>query len=94
MSNKIVINATTKVVSTETWNTDDQAVLDTAKNNTDNSFSVRQRRNELLNQSDWTQAADIPADTKSKWTTYRQNLRDVPTQSGFPNSVTWPTKPT
>lgn len=52
MSNKIVINATTKVVSTETWNTDDQAVLDTAKNNTDNSFSVRQRRNELLNQSD------------------------------------------
>ncbi len=30
---------------------------------------------------------------KSKWTDYRQKLRDVPAQSGFPNSVTWPTEP-
>jgi hypothetical protein len=29
----------------------------------------------------------------SAWTTYRAALRDVPAQSGFPNSITWPTKP-
>ena len=28
-----------------------------------------------------------------EWRTYRQALRDVPTQEGFPNTVTWPTKP-
>jgi hypothetical protein len=28
-----------------------------------------------------------------EWKTYRQALRDVPQQSEFPNSVTWPTEP-
>ncbi len=93
MSNKIVINATTKAISTATWSSDDQAVMDEVDKNTDISPSVRQKRNRLLTESDWTQVADIPSDTKSKWTTYRQNLRDVPAQSGFPKTVTWPTKP-
>ena len=30
---------------------------------------------------------------RSNWKTYRQALRDVPTQAGFPGNVTWPTKP-
>lgn len=54
---------------------------------------VRSDRNALLENSDWSQASDIPSDIKNKWTSYRQNLRDLPAQSGFPNSVTWPTKP-
>ena len=36
--------------------------------------------------------ADVPNAIKSAWTSYRQALRDVPTQSD-PNNITWPTKP-
>lgn len=54
--------------------------------------NVRKERNALLAESDWTQVADAPVD-KTAWATYRQSLRDVPSQSGFPNEVTWPTEP-
>ena len=56
------------------------------------SKAVRQQRNEKLSASDWTQLADSPADDLS-WATYRQALRDITTQSGFPWSVTWPDAP-
>ena len=35
----------------------------------------------------------LSTDKQNEWKTYRQALLDVPAQSGFPNSVTWPTKP-
>jgi len=54
--------------------------------------SVRSQRNQNLKDSDWTQVDDAPVD-KAAWATYRQALRDVPTQSGFPWDVTWPTQP-
>ena len=50
------------------------------------------KRNELLQQSDWTQLPDSPAD-KEAWATYRQALRDLPEQTGFPIQVTFPTSP-
>jgi hypothetical protein len=53
---------------------------------------VRAKRDNLLSTSDWTQVDDSPVD-KSAWATYRQALRDVPSQAGFPNTITWPTKP-
>ena len=53
---------------------------------------ARAKRNRLLSTSDWTQVDDAPVD-KSAWATYRQLLRDVPSQAGFPNTITWPTKP-
>lgn len=53
---------------------------------------VREQRNKLLAECDWTQLADSPVD-KAAWATYRQALRDVPAQAGFPWEVTWPTKP-
>ena len=53
---------------------------------------VRAERYELLETSDWTQVDDSPVD-KSAWATYRQLLRDVPQQSGFPNTISWPEKP-
>tara|TARA_R110000772_G_scaffold28010_1_gene70904 strand:- start:58 stop:453 length:396 start_codon:yes stop_codon:yes gene_type:complete len=53
---------------------------------------VREERDELLVTSDWTQVDDSPVD-KSAWATYRQLLRDVPSQAGFPTTITWPTKP-
>ena len=54
--------------------------------------SVRAERNRKLTASDWTQVADAPVD-QTAWAAYRQALRDVPTQAGFPWDVTWPTEP-
>ena len=53
---------------------------------------VRAYRNGKLADCDWTQLADAPVD-KEVWTTYRQTLRDVTTQPGFPWNVVWPTWP-
>jgi hypothetical protein len=54
---------------------------------------TRIERDKRLAATDWTQAADIPQATKDKWVSYRQALRDVPQQSGFPNNIVWPTAP-
>jgi len=56
------------------------------------AIQVRKERNVLLVQTDWTQLADAPVDVEA-WATYRQALRDVPNQQGFPWSVEWPEKP-
>lgn len=56
---------------------------------------VREERNEALSECDWTQLPDSPLDaaTKTAWATYRQELRDVTAQAGFPWNVIWPTAP-
>lgn len=53
---------------------------------------VRAVRNQLLKESDWTQTLDAPLreEEKEAWRVYRQALRDVPAQEGFPENVTWP----
>jgi hypothetical protein len=56
------------------------------------SASVRTSRNDKLAACDWTQLADSTAD-KTVWATYRQSLRDVTAQDGFPWNVTWPEAP-
>jgi hypothetical protein len=53
---------------------------------------IREFRNQLLLECDWTQLADIPTETKTVWQTYRQELRDVTSQSN-PFNIVWPTKP-
>jgi hypothetical protein len=53
---------------------------------------VRELRNQLLTECDWTQLADIPTETKEVWTAYRQSLRDITSQSN-PFSINWPVKP-
>ena len=55
------------------------------------SEEVRQERNQLLSETDWMAGSDITM--SDEWRTYRQALRDIPSQEGFPNTVTWPTKP-
>jgi len=55
---------------------------------------ARAERERLLNITDWTQLADVPAETQEKWRKYRQALRDVPAQSGFPDKIKWPKEPT
>lgn len=58
----------------------------------DKAQEVRGERNLLLMVSDWTQVADAPVD-KAEWATYRQELRDITAQEGFPDNVVWPTEP-
>ena len=54
---------------------------------------VRTERNTKLAATDWTQASDVPQAVKDSYVSYRQALRDVPAQSGFPNEITWPVEP-
>ncbi len=51
---------------------------------------VRARRDKLLSASDHMALADRITDS---WRKYRQALRDIPAQAGFPTNVTWPTEP-
>ena len=55
---------------------------------------VRLRRDRFLNETDWvvTKATETGVTVSSAWKTYRQKLRDVPSQSD-PDDITWPTKP-
>lgn len=54
---------------------------------------IRSQRISLLAASDWTQGKDIPDTISQPWAVYRQQLRDITDQAGFPDTVTWPTKP-
>lgn len=53
---------------------------------------IRLERDSLLSSTDWTQVVDSPVDQRV-WAEYRQALRDVPQQPGFPRDIDWPTKP-
>jgi len=70
----------------------DQTEEDLQLINLRHSITVRSQRNELLRMSDWTQIADAPVN-QTAWATYRQALRDIPQQDGFPLSVIWPEEP-
>jgi hypothetical protein len=53
---------------------------------------VREQRNQKLKDSDWTQVADAPVD-QAAWAAYRQALRDITSQAGFPWTIDWPEQP-
>ena len=57
------------------------------------AIEVRSERDRLLIETDWTQGRDVVLSNDAEWKTYRQALRDLSSQSGFPSNVTWPTKP-
>jgi len=63
-----------------------------AMKDAEQAANVRNQRTEKLKDCDWTQIADSTAD-KAVWATYRQALRDITAQSGFPWTITWPTQP-
>lgn len=60
--------------------------------NVDEAVKARQTRSGLLAASDWTQVADAPVD-KAAWAAYRQALRDISAQTGFPAAIDWPVAP-
>lgn len=84
---------TNEVVEMKLWSkytADEKAEMDRQA-----ASAIRAERNTKLSECDWTQLNDTPLDNTAKvaWTTYRQALRDIPSQSGFPHNVVWPVKP-
>jgi len=63
-----------------------------AMKDAEQAASVRNSRTEKLKDCDWTQIADSTAD-KAAWATYRQALRDITAQAGFPWTIVWPDAP-
>lgn len=83
------------------WSISDQATYDKGlpqaeaeyqRKTAEMASQVRSERNARLAASDWTQLADAPVD-KAVWATYRQALRDITSQAGFPLDVQWPQEP-
>ena len=58
----------------------------------DKWFEIREIRNQLLVECDWTQLSDISTEIKNLWSNYRQDLRDITNQTN-PFNITWPVKP-
>ena len=58
----------------------------------DKANFIRAERQDLLASTDWTQVSDVSAD-QAAWANYRQKLRDITTQEGFPWSIIWPVAP-
>lgn len=55
--------------------------------------TIRLERNARLAACDWTQGKDIADNISAAWAAYRQALRDIPAQPGFPADVVWPAQP-
>jgi hypothetical protein len=58
--------------------------------------SIRNQRNVLLSECDWTQLYDVDLsdEDKNKWKEYRQSLRNITEQDDFPFNIEWPSAPT
>jgi hypothetical protein len=63
-----------------------------AAKDAEQATAVRQTRTQMLKDSDWTQLVDSPVD-HAAWFAYRQALRDIPSQAGFPWTIDWPAQP-
>jgi len=61
------------------------------KIDTQASESIRSNRNSLISKSDWMGCSDVIM--SDEWRQYRQELRDITTQEGFPHNIEWPEEP-
>lgn len=79
----------------QTWVVTDASAAEIQQRTDAQAEQVRVERNERLAACDWTQLADSPLnpEAKSAWAFYRENLRMVPDQPGFPWNISWPPKP-
>ena len=73
---------------------DDIAAYDAAKD-AEQAKNIRQTRDDKLKECDWIviKNLELNANIPGVWEVYRQALRDVPNQSGFPWTITWPVEP-
>lgn len=76
----------------QTWIVTQATADEIAERTQSMAEGVRGGRDDLLVKSDWTQVIDAPVD-QAAWAAYRQELRNMPQQEGFPWSVVWPTQP-
>ena len=82
-------------VWTQVWDITDASADEIEVRTQEKAQSVRSERDHMLQQTDWIviksyeRGENIPA----QWELYRQALRDITAQAGFPYEVTWPTKP-
>lgn len=58
-----------------------------------NKAEAQVKRRRLLAETDWTQLPDIPEVRRLKYQPYRQALRDITLQQGYPDSIVWPELP-
>jgi hypothetical protein len=78
----------------ETTATEQEVAYKAAKD-ADQAKSVRQSRDDKLKETDWIVIKNLEsnANIPGVWEVYRQALRDIPTQEGFPWTITWPVEP-
>lgn len=76
----------------QAWDITDATPEQVAERTNERARSVRQERNQFLSNCDWTQLPDAPVNSAA-WATYRQSLRDISSQPGFPWEITWPVEP-
>ena len=62
-------------------------------NNAEPLSLLREKRNKMLAESDWTQNRDVTLSNDADWKTYRQSLRDITDSATSLDDVTWPEKP-
>jgi len=67
----------------------------TARKDAEAATAARATRDGLIASCDWMAIKAFEGGTtvSTEWATYRQALRDVSAQAGFPNDITWPEKP-
>lgn len=77
------------------WLVHDLTAEELAERDAQETRSVRRERDTLLWQSDWVvvRAYESGEPVPAEWLSYRQALRDITTQEGFPYSVVWPVSP-
>lgn len=63
-----------------------------ARKDEEQAKAIRASRNKRLADCDWTQLSDAPVNA-APWATYRQALRDITGQTGFPWEINWPEEP-
>lgn len=75
------------------WTVQPAAAADAQSRFDQQCVLVRDERNRKLAECDWTQLGDVPSEVSVAWQGYRQQLRDLTDQSGFPFNIEWPPTP-
>lgn len=94
---KAICDVSTGEVTQSNLSAEEQAQKDAekaawdAEANSRDAALMREERNSKLQATDWRAGSDLTM--SDEWKAYRQALRDIPAQAGFPNSITWPTEP-
>lgn len=101
VSNNVLLEKPAKESNDYIWDTNNKVWIYSQEahfyNLTQIESQIKQVRLQLLQESDWTDTisaiARLGEEKYNEWQTYRQALRDVTQQSGYPVTVIWPEKP-